>query len=249
MAVLHLLKCLDKKRFKKAFDNCDFKKSILKANFKARSEIDAFLANIGYKIRDTKEDSELLQEDFKPTYTQLDNKDPLKDKYSKLIVINPNAASSFKYGFCYGPSYYVKLAHNLALEYPNILFVILCYGDQDFNLDNCHIDNLKFYINKGSLMNVIALLEQCDLLISPSTGPAHIADNLGKDVIGAFPYYDKIRWAPNGLMTVAQNQKSPSITPHNYALHFIKKKLVNGIDANFDKFYAMCKKFILKNML
>lgn len=251
-AVQFLLKTLDRKKYKSSFELCDFKKSILKATPEARAEINNFLSSIGFNLREANSVTGLIEHYSESTADQKLNSTNNQDidnnrKYSRLIVINPHGASSFLNGFCYAPEYYIKIARDLAKEYPPILFVISSFGEQSYHKEEFNDTNLKLYINQDGLMNVIALLEQCDLVISPSTGPAHIADNLGKDVIGAFPYYDKIRWAANGLMKLAAKQNKPTIAPHKFVMHPIKMKLTNGIDSDFVKFEAMCKSFIKDN--
>ena len=49
---------------------------------------------------------------------------------------------------------------------------------------------------KTSLKQLAALIHQADLVISPDSGPAHIATTQGTPVIGLYAYHNPLRTAP-----------------------------------------------------
>lgn len=249
-----LLKTLDKKRFKEVFDTTDLKGAVLRASAHARDSINTFLHDSGYLVKSSDPLTGFVP--YRRPLSIANSSQPELNEahvgqniatYRYLIVINPNSISTMGKGYSYAPECYVKMARDLAESFPHILFVISSYGEQSYHHEEYNSPNLKLYINEDGLMNVIALLEQCDLLISPSTGPAHIADNIGRDVLGGYAYYDEHRWAAIGLMQLASKQKKPSITPHKFAMHLIKNKLTNGLGGDFEKFHSMCKEYIEAN--
>lgn len=247
-----LLEILDKHRFTNVFHTTDLKGSVLRASNSARHGMQAFLKDCGYAIKSEDPSTghvpylTVIQEESTIDSLTTTNvaDDTIRHPYSNLIVINPNCISTLGKGYSYAPKCYIQLARDLAQAFPHILFVISSYGEQHYHSEEYNTPNLKLFINQGGLMNVIALLEQCDLLISPSTGPAHIADNIGRDIIGGYAYYDAIRWPATGIMQLAAKQKRPSIAPHKFTMHLIKKKVTNGIGDEFDEFYSMCRAYI-----
>ena len=80
------------------------------------------------------------------------------------------------------------------------------------------------------MSNVIALIEQCDLIVSPSTGPAHIADNIG--------------WRADGFMQLAAKQKVPTLEPHDLKMQIVNHKVANDEHHKFDEFCLMCHDYI-----
>jgi heptosyltransferase-3 len=58
------------------------------------------------------------------------------------------------------------------------------------------------YVGEKGLAEMIALLDQCDGVIAPSTGPMHLAIALGKTVVTVFPpikVQSAVRWGPYGI--------------------------------------------------
>lgn len=64
---------------------------------------------------------------------------------------------------------------------------------------------------KYNLSELIALINQCDVMIANSTGPIHIAAALGKNVVGFYPKFTAAsakRWGP---YTIKKNVFTPDI--------------------------------------
>lgn len=255
-----LLKTLDKKRYLKAFHELDLQKSIIKASPEARHFIQDYLTKLGYLTKEADPITGLVpkhraKQDNHQTHEHSAHDDAINSHgddmkrtaqrvYKDMIIINPLCISTFKKGYSYHPDDYVKLALQLAKDFPHILFIISSYGQQSFHDIEIPYDNLKLLINRGDMSNVIALIEQCDLIVSPSTGPAHIADNIGRDVIGSFPFYDEYRWRADGFMQLAAKQKVPTLEPHDLKMQIVNHKVANDEHNKFDEFCLMCHDYI-----
>lgn len=255
-----LLKTLDKKRYLKAFNELDLQKSIIKASPEARHFIQDYLTKLGYLTKEADPITGLVpkhraKQDNHQTHEHSAHDNAINSHgddmqrtaqhvYKDMIIINPLCISTFKKGYSYHPDDYVKLALQLAKDFPHILFIISSYGQQSYHDIEITYDNLKLLINKGDMSNVIALIEQCDLIVSPSTGPAHIADNIGRDVIGSFPFYDKYRWRADGFMQLAAKQKVPTLEPHDLKMQIVNHKVANDEHHKFDEFCRMCHDYI-----
>lgn len=255
-----LLKTLDKKRYLKAFNELDLQKSIIKASPEARHFIQDYLTKLGYLTKEADPITGLVPKhraklDNHQTHEHSAHDDAINSHgddmkrtaqrvYKDMIIINPLCISTFKKGYSYHPDDYVKLALQLAKDFPHILFIISSYGQQSFHDIEIPYDNLKLLINRGDMSNVIALIEQCDLIVSPSTGPAHIADNIGRDVIGSFPFYDEYRWRADGFMQLAAKQKVPTLEPHDLKMQIVNHKVANDEHNKFDEFCLMCHDYI-----
>lgn len=58
------------------------------------------------------------------------------------------------------------------------------------------------YLGEQGLAETIAVIDQCDGLVAPSTGPMHLAVALGKVVVTVFPpirVQSAVRWGPYGV--------------------------------------------------
>ncbi|MGE3261844.1 MAG: glycosyltransferase family 9 protein [Bacteriovoracia bacterium] len=58
------------------------------------------------------------------------------------------------------------------------------------------------YVGEKGLAETIAILDQCDGIVAPSTGPMHLAVALGKKVVSIFPpikVQSALRWGPYGI--------------------------------------------------
>ncbi len=62
-------------------------------------------------------------------------------------------------------------------------------------LQHCDFQPLDLS-GKTTLLQLAALIEQCDVLLSPDSGPAHIATLVGTPVIGLYAYHNPERTAP-----------------------------------------------------
>jgi ADP-heptose:LPS heptosyltransferase len=68
-------------------------------------------------------------------------------------------------------------------------------------------------VGEKGLAETIALLNACDGVVAPSTGPMHIAVALGKKVVSVFPpikVQSAVRWGPYGVGLGTNLGLSPS---------------------------------------
>ena len=66
-------------------------------------------------------------------------------------------------------------------------------------------DNVKVFVNEGSLLNLASLIDKSSLFIGTSTGPTHVAGALGKKIIGIYPIkktQSPLRWGVYGNKNV-----------------------------------------------
>lgn len=114
-------------------------------------------------------------------------------------------ASSFKYRVMINPYSrtcshsltprgWLELIDTLAKRYADILFIIPTYEGNPQSFDFPKLENLKLFYNTLDLFNLVALTSKIDLLISPSTGNAHIANNLKIPLLGIFSKRDTMLW-------------------------------------------------------
>lgn len=75
---------------------------------------------------------------------------------------------------------------------------------------------LTKYVGKDSLAAFIAILDRCDGVVAPSTGPMHLAVALGKKVVTVFSpirVQSAIRWGPYGV----PHGSNLGVAPHDEA--------------------------------
>ena len=159
----------------------------------------------------------------------------------KLAIFNPLSANCLKRGFSFDIPTLVNLVNELASEFPQIFFVVSSNNADAIKAEDLHSDNLKLLVNKGGLDKLIALVDRCSLLFAPSTGTAHIADNMGKDVCGIYPYYDYKRWVATGMNQLSQRQKHPSITPNHFTCTFLPKNWKDDPQKYLEDYKQNCR--------
>lgn len=78
-----------------------------------------------------------------------------------------------------------------------------------------HPDNPVFtkYVGEKGLAELVAVLDRCDAVVAPSTGPMHLAVALGKKVITVFSpikVQSAVRWGPYGVPSGSNLGISPN---------------------------------------
>lgn len=109
--------------------------------------------------------------------------------YQKIIVLNCFGISSAHYNFTMQD--WILMVENLAKAYPQILFIFSNFSRSGFEFKPFKAQNIKVF-KDDDLLSLSELLRRCDLVVSISTGNAHIADNLKKDILGLFGKGDEI---------------------------------------------------------
>lgn len=97
---------------------------------------------------------------------------------------------------------YATLATTLAKALPQAQIIISSFEYaptfplevQQNSLNSKEARNIHIFKNNHDLGNLIELVRSVDLLISPSTGTIHIADNLGIKIIGLYSKKDMRLW-------------------------------------------------------
>lgn len=112
--------------------------------------------------------------------------------YTTLVMLNPFSRTCSHNLTLQG---WAELAETLASLYPHILFIVPTYPDnpQSFKPISPH-PNLVIFNNNSDLFNLVELISHLSLLISPSTGNIHIANNLKIPLIGVFSKRDTLLW-------------------------------------------------------
>jgi ADP-heptose:LPS heptosyltransferase len=77
------------------------------------------------------------------------------------------------------------------------------------------------YVGEKGLAATIAIFDQCDGVVAPSTGPLHLAIALGKKAVSVFPpikVQSAVRWGPYGIsigtnLGIAPNDEASVLVP------------------------------------
>lgn len=192
---------------------------------------------------------EIDQKVFDEGYSKIDfSPIKLKVKESHLTYaqnfLDKNHAQNFKYRVMINPysrtcshsltpDGWLKLITTLAQSYPRIFFIIPTYEGNPQSFDFPKLENLKLFYNTLDLYNLIALTGKIDLLISPSTGNAHIANNLKIPLIGIFSKRDTMLWIGENMKLenlVVVPKKREKLT------HKDESKIIQKVIERFEKF-------------
>lgn len=73
-------------------------------------------------------------------------------------------------------------------------------------------ERIAVFRNDANLLNLVALLEKMDCLISPSTGTIHIANVLKIPAIGLYADYDRGRWGHDNIRYVCVPDRAQNLT-------------------------------------
>ncbi|RDU60193.1 glycosyltransferase family 9 protein [Helicobacter sp. MIT 14-3879] len=114
-----------------------------------------------------------------------------------LIIVNPFVRSTHCNLTVNG---YCTLIRTLASSYPQVNIVIPTYKNNiDISPHLQSLENVAIFYNDSDLLNIVALLESSFLLISPSTGISHIANNLKIPIIWLCSKIDKNLWVGDNM--------------------------------------------------
>lgn len=115
-----------------------------------------------------------------------------------FIVINP---FSITVDFTLRIISFLDLITQIRISYPNINIIVPTYNDiHDTFIKNIKQYNInllsEIYIfkNNDDILNLAELISRSKYIISPSTGPIHIASNMKISSIGLYPKKDSIYW-------------------------------------------------------
>lgn len=132
------------------------------------------------------------------SYTELDASwaENHLDASKRNLVLVPGASKSYKNWYAQGYSELIKHAqtkgwHVILAGSPAKVETDL--AEQVVELCQSDVTNL---VGQSSLMQMLALLDKCDLVIAPDTGPAHMANAMNTPVIGLYAHHNPQRTGP-----------------------------------------------------
>jgi|GEM_PF-261427 len=166
------------------------------------------LRELGVTVADTWEKSHLkVDEEAHRDATRFFVEKGISRRF-KTVAIHPGMAGS---ALNWPESHYINLGRRLLRRYNVIvtggpgegaLVERVFQGiarQQSYNPDS---PTFTKYVGEKGLAETIALLDQCDGMVAPSTGPMHLAVALGKLVVTVFPpikVQSAVRWGPYGI--------------------------------------------------
>ena len=171
-----------------------------------------------YNIQLLKEFGISVAETWEKTYLKVDpEKKTIAKKFFqekglspkfKTVAIHPGMAGS---ALNWPESHFIALARHLIRRYN----VIITGGPHEGTLVERVFQGIAQhqafdpekptftkYVGENGLAETIALLDQCDGVVAPSTGPMHLSVALGKKVVSIFPpikVQSAVRWGPYGV--------------------------------------------------
>jgi ADP-heptose:LPS heptosyltransferase len=153
----------------------------------------------------------------------------------KTVAIHPGMAGS---ALNWPEKNYVRLGRRLLQRYN----VVVTGGPSEEALVEKIVESISWrqsfdpeqpvlmkYVGKDTLAHMVAILDRCDGVVAPSTGPMHLAVALKKKVVTVFSpilVQSAIRWGPYGvrhgtnLGVAPQDQASVLVPDVNCAEHF-----------------------------
>lgn len=126
----------------------------------------------------------------------------LSEKQIKsFILIHPFSGGSAKN---ITDTQYVELIERIATNTPDKSIILSSsFADKERAEKisaNCK-NEVTTFVNEGSLLNLVALIDKADVFIGTSTGPTHLAGALGKKIIAIYPIkktQSTLRWGVYG---------------------------------------------------
>ncbi len=179
------------------------------------------------------------------------------NSFQHLVTINPLSKTAEIDGLNFKHADYVALGKHLAQKYPQCLFVLSSYGEQDFHQNFQQIanqvPNLKLFVNTGNILTLLALVHRSSLVIAPSTGTAHMADNQSVDLCGIYTKQGSYRWGAGGLQQLCELQAKMRGTAapvfNTCAYTLVKQGWKKEYERYRDQFFTMCTDFVATHTL
>lgn len=85
-----------------------------------------------------------------------------------------------------------EIVESLANEFIAMDFTLLC--PPNAHLEPFSVPNVRIFVNNSDLLNLVAMIARCNVLISVDTGNVHIADNLQVPTLGIYTRKMIKRW-------------------------------------------------------
>ena len=130
----------------------------------------------------------------------------------RLVALNPGASHIVNR---WGAENYAALAGRLARELSAAIIIIggnddIARGQQIGESSGAHP---RIIAGKTTLLQLAAVLERCDLLVTGDTGPMHIATAVGTPVLALFGAADSARTGPVGKGHIVLQSRDVACVP------------------------------------
>jgi ADP-heptose:LPS heptosyltransferase len=163
---------------------------------------------LGITVADTWEKTHLkVDEDSRRDITRFFVEKGITRRF-KTVAIHPGMAGS---ALNWPESHYIALGRRLIRRYNVVvtggpgettLVERVFQGIARHQAYNPDSPTFTKYVGEKGLAETIALLDYCDGVVAPSTGPMHLSVALGKKVVTVFPpikVQSAVRWGPYGI--------------------------------------------------
>ncbi|STQ86136.1 hypothetical protein LS73_007605 [Helicobacter muridarum] len=154
--------------------------------------------------------------------------------YLYLIAINPfNIASKYTLP----QSAWLKLIQIIArIPYCRVLVITYPAVHDGFmkqmqQFSDTLDSEITIFKNNDDVLNLVEMLSRVSLLISPSTGPIHIASNLAIPTLGVFSKKDTIKWATRDKRYVVVDCESLELELDSNKSDVIIKQIVQNVES------------------
>ncbi|RDU65706.1 hypothetical protein CQA53_05975 [Helicobacter didelphidarum] len=167
------------------------------------------------RVKTGKENKRIISDFFQHYIKVLEQKsENINLSKSYLIMVNPFSHSAQRSFRALEWLMLIKKISNL----PQCLVLVVTYGSgyDNFmcNLKEAKMDsipNLLIFQNNHDILNLVEIISRVSCLISPSSGPIHIASNLCIPTIGIYSEHDTKKWATWDRRYVVLKKIQPSI--------------------------------------
>lgn len=149
---------------------------------------------------------------------------------NKIVIINPFVNTTSHNITLDG---WIKLTKLLSIKYPNINFIIPTYSANKDISNKLKLNNVFIFNNNENILNIVSLLKKSILLISPSTGISHLANNQNIPIIWLCRKVDKNLWRGDNMdskLFIILNKPTKHITKTDETL------VINNIIQLFNNF-------------
>lgn len=203
---------------------------LLTGTAKKTHTIDIFKQLIAPLVRDDKI-PELIPFIKMPETNETQYRPHLNDK----LIIGFCVGAGWKYKK-WNRTHFLKVANLILQEYKNATITVYGYDSEDaeaanFIKKNCTCpEKVETFINK-EMLDFLKSLQQCNLVISNDSGPAHIAGALGVPLIVIFGPVDPARATPRGTSTVKvyRNRVECSPCSQTGCFNSVKRKCMDSV--------------------
>lgn len=191
--LLYLVRAINKAHFDKNFPLIDFSQARLIAGSENRMFVEEFFTK--EKLRRESKNLHSVTESCKSHQNTKPSKIHKDNTSKKIIAIN--IFVSFQKPCNFSLVEWVEIINTLCACFTKINFILTSFVGTQYDLRACkelNAPNCKIFVNNADILNLIALFERVDALISVDTGNIHIADNMRLPTFGLYNRAVLKRW-------------------------------------------------------